>query len=227
MSILFRRPWIARTAAAALGGLALPLGASAQYSVVYSFDSGPGGLGSVTTPAGGSAIVLSSGGNPGGFARLQATIAPGPAGTPRTGIAGFAGTGLFPSVFAPGITHVVISADARFDNASTPPIPEVIPIFLQGLFIYAPAAGAAFSGFTWSASGPSAYAVTDLLSSAGAFNPALPFRIGFGVRIRSDLAGGFSGTYGLDNVSIQIVPSPAPAALALLALIPASRRRRR
>lgn len=203
--------------------------ARAQFSATSGFDPADASNWAIVVTTGTSSIIGVNG-NPGGFAQLspqlQATL---PVGNPVSATAGFFRGGVYPaSTLAPGITHFVLRADVRVLGAAPDLTAELIPILSQGNFIYAPVPGYFFTSTSWLSGTQNAWALSDFISSQGTFNPASSFRIGFGVRLRGlGITTTRTGTYGVDNVTIQLVPAPGAAGVMGLALIATARRRRR
>ncbi|MBL0871760.1 MAG: hypothetical protein IBJ18_14415 [Phycisphaerales bacterium] len=132
--------------------------------------------------------------------------------------------------------QITFGIDLRRTSPLNPdvPVPEVVPIIVQGINVYQPASfipGPTSS--EWTTVAPVTYDLSAFVSSSGVpLNLSQEARIGFWIRTSgpSALPSGTAYGVGVDNVTITIIPAPTTGVLmgvAVLGMPRVTGRRRR
>jgi hypothetical protein len=208
-------------AALVAGGVASS--ALGQVSIITGFDTSSGWAPLLLNNDGQDATILTSGGNPGGYADLRPVITGGTRG----------GAGMYPYLMffqlnTPTVlTDVVMSADYRWFSQTGGTL-TLDPFLWQGNHLYLPPNPFALGTNTaWTSLDPATFPISSFTTSSGVpLNPGT-VQAGFMVVFSSDTPGNFAARVGIDNLNIQIVPSPGMAGVALGAIGAAVPRRRR
>jgi len=199
------------------------LGASAagQVSIVSGFDTSSNWTVLFLNTVSSATTILSSGGNPGGYADLRPELD-----STTLGGAGFYQT--FPFITLGGatpITTVVMSADYRWFSG---PTVTLVPFLWQGNFLYRPSSSFALgTSAAWTSLGPAAFPLSSFSTGSGVpLSLQAPTQAGFMAIITSATPTIAIGRVGIDNLNLQLIPGPGTG-VVLFSMIAAGTVRRR
>jgi hypothetical protein len=152
--------------------------------------------------------TIATGGNPGAYARIGASLQNST----------FQGGGFLRSaqyVSIAGVTMVRMTLDYKFIQGSAL---SVVPVLVQESRAYLPAAFVPGSPVNWTTFSNIEFPRSSFVNSSGIpLNDAIQTLVGFVGFIRSTTPISVAGTAGVDNITIQGIPTPG-----LLTLLPAS-----